>query len=73
MSPVTRAELVETAPVLRAMAKVEISAEARLALNRLADRYAAMAAEYQYSAEVTVADEFAAQDLAWRETVRRRR
>jgi hypothetical protein len=55
------------------MAKVEISAEARLALNRLADRYAAMAAEYQYSAEVTVADEFAAQDLAWRETVRRRR
>jgi hypothetical protein len=60
MSPDMRAELLETAPVLRAMAKVEISAEVRLALNRLADRYAAMAAEYQYPAEVTVAEELAA-------------
>jgi hypothetical protein len=44
MSYVTEAELVEIAPDLRAMASVETSAEVRAALNRLADRYASMAA-----------------------------
>jgi hypothetical protein len=43
MSYVTEAELVEIVPDLRAMAGVEASAEVRDALNRLADRYAAMA------------------------------
>jgi hypothetical protein len=43
MSYVTEAELVEIVPDLRAMAIVEASAEVRDALNRLADRYAAMA------------------------------
>jgi hypothetical protein len=43
MSYVTEAELVEIVPDLRAMASVEASAEVRDALNRLADRYAAMA------------------------------
>jgi hypothetical protein len=43
MSYVTEAELVEIVPDLRAMASVEASTEVRDALNRLADRYAAMA------------------------------
>ncbi len=43
MSYVTEAELVEIVPDLRALASVEASAEVRDALNRLADRYAAMA------------------------------
>jgi hypothetical protein len=43
MSYVTEAELAEIVPELRAMARVEASAEVRAALNRLADRYAAMA------------------------------
>jgi hypothetical protein len=43
MSYVTQAELVEIVPDLRAMALVETSADVRAALNRLADRYAAMA------------------------------
>jgi len=42
MSYVTQAELVEIVPDLRAMASAETSAEVRAALNRLADRYAAM-------------------------------
>jgi len=40
---VTLAELLEIVPDLRAMASVEVSDEVRAALNRLADRYAAMA------------------------------
>jgi hypothetical protein len=43
MSYVTEAELVEIVPDLRAMASIEASPEVRAALNRLADRYAAMA------------------------------
>ncbi len=43
MSHVTDAELVEIVPDLRAMASTEASSEVRAALNRLADRYAAMA------------------------------
>jgi hypothetical protein len=43
MSYVTQAELVEIVPELRAWASTETSAEVRDALNRLADRYAAMA------------------------------
>jgi hypothetical protein len=45
MSYVTEAELVEIVPDLRALASVETSAEVRAALNRLADRYAAMGVE----------------------------
>jgi hypothetical protein len=59
MPHVTQAELVEIVPALRAMANVEASAEVRAALNRLADRYAAMAAGYQTPALVTTACEFA--------------
>jgi hypothetical protein len=47
MSNVTLAELVEIVPDLRAMALVETFAEVRAALNRLADRYAAMADEHE--------------------------
>ena len=43
MPYVTRAELSEIVPDLRAMASAETSLEVRAALNRLADRYAAMA------------------------------
>ena len=43
MSYVTQAELLEIVPDLRALAGTETSAEVRAALNRLADRYAAMA------------------------------
>jgi hypothetical protein len=43
VSYVTEAELAEIVPDLRAMASIEASAEVRAALNRLADRYAAMA------------------------------
>jgi hypothetical protein len=52
MSYVTQAELVEMVPDLRAMAIVETSAEVRAALNRLADRYAAMAVECPNAASV---------------------
>jgi hypothetical protein len=45
MSHVTAAELIEIVPDLRALASVETSAEVRAALDRLADRYAAMADE----------------------------
>ena len=45
MSHITAAELIEIVPDLRAMAKVEASAEVRAALIRLADRYAAMGNE----------------------------
>jgi hypothetical protein len=45
MSTVTEAELVEIVPDLRAMARSETSAEVRDAMNRLADRYAAMAVQ----------------------------
>jgi len=60
MSYVTQAELVEIVPDLRAMAGVETSPEVRAALNRLADRYAAMAAGCEDPAPVTTACEFAA-------------
>lgn len=53
MSYVTEAELVEIVPDLRAMARVEASAEVCAALNRLADRYAAMADECQDLEQVT--------------------
>jgi hypothetical protein len=43
MSYVTPAELIEIVPDLRAMASEETSDEVRMALLRLADRYAAMA------------------------------
>jgi hypothetical protein len=58
MPHVTQAELVEMVPALRAMASIEASAEVRAALNRLADRYAAMAAGWP--ALVTMASELAA-------------
>jgi hypothetical protein len=60
MPSVTEAELVEMVPGLRAMASVEPSAEVRAALNRLADKYAAMAAGCQGPALVTMASELAA-------------
>jgi len=41
MSSITRAELTETVPHLRAMAAVEPSPEVRAAMLRLAERYAA--------------------------------
>jgi hypothetical protein len=59
MSYVTRAELVEIVPELRAMALVETSAEVCAALNRLADRYAAMA-ECQNSERGVTEYDFAA-------------
>jgi len=59
MSHVTLAELVEIVPDLRAMAGVEASAEVRAALNRLADRYAAMAAEPQAFEPIIQTCEFA--------------
>ena len=43
MPYVTQAELAEIVQDLRAMAIIEVSAEVRAALNRLADRYTAMA------------------------------
>jgi hypothetical protein len=57
MSYVTEAELVEIVPDLRALAIVEASAEVRAALNRLADRYAAMA---DGCPDITMAGEFVA-------------
>jgi hypothetical protein len=45
MSYISPAELTEIVPDLRAMAAVETSEDVRAALIRLADRYAAMAAE----------------------------
>jgi hypothetical protein len=60
MPYVTQAELVEIVPDLRAMAIAEVSTEARAALNRLADRYAAMAAKCQTPERVTMPREFAA-------------
>jgi hypothetical protein len=60
MPHVTQAELVEMVPALRAMASVEASAEVRVALNRLADRYAAMEVGCQRVALVTMASELAA-------------
>jgi hypothetical protein len=60
MPYVTQAELVEIVPDLRAMATVEASNEVRAALNRLADRYAAMAVRGQYPERGTLAAEFAA-------------
>jgi hypothetical protein len=60
MPYVTQAELVEIVPDLRAMASVETSEEVCAALNRLADRYAAMAAECQNPVQVTMACGFVA-------------
>lgn len=60
MPYVTQAELVEIVPDLRAMALVEASTEVRAALNRLADRYAAMAARGQKPERGTMAGELAA-------------
>ena len=59
MPYVTQAELVEIVPDLRAMAIVEASTEGRAALNRLADRYAAMPEKCQTPERVTLAREFA--------------
>ena len=59
MPYVTQAELVEIVPDLRAMAITEVSTEVRAALNRLADRYAAMAARYQTPERVMMPREFA--------------
>ena len=60
MPYVTQAELVEIVPDLRAMAIAEVSTEVRAALNRLADRYAAMAVKCQTPERVTMPREFAA-------------
>jgi hypothetical protein len=60
MSYVTHAELIEIVPDLRAIAKVEASAEVRAVLIRLADRYAAMASGALDLDEVTPACAFAA-------------
>ena len=60
MSYVTEAELVEIVPDLRALASVETSAEARAALIRLANRYAAMALDCRNLARSTMAFESAA-------------
>jgi hypothetical protein len=60
MSYVTEAELVEIVPDLRALASTETSAEVRAALNRLADRYAAMADDCQGPGRATIALQFAA-------------
>jgi hypothetical protein len=57
MSYVTEAELVEIVPDLRAMASVEPSVEVRAALNRLADRYAAMADGCHNPGRTTMASE----------------
>lgn len=54
MPYVTRAELIEIVPDLRAMATAELSVEVRAALNRLADRYAAMAVGSQKPAWIAV-------------------
>jgi hypothetical protein len=59
MPYVTRAELVEIVPDLRAMAIVKASTEVQAALNRLADRYAAMATKCEPPERVTLAREFA--------------
>ena len=59
MSFVTQAELAQMVPELRAMAIVEASAEVRVALNRLADRYTTMAAACRNPARVTMVHEFA--------------
>ncbi len=42
MSYITDAELAEIVPDLRAMASIEVAAEVRAAMIRLADRYAAL-------------------------------
>jgi hypothetical protein len=57
MRCVTQAELVEIVPELRAMAIVEASVEVRAALNRLADRYAAMATKCRNPAPLSMARE----------------
>ena len=54
MPYVTQAELVEIVPDLRAMATVEASVEVRAALNRLAERYAAMAVAAKQPVQVAV-------------------
>jgi hypothetical protein len=59
MPYVTQAELIEIVPDLRAMAIVEPSAEVRAALNRLADRYTAMATGCPNPARRTMARELA--------------
>lgn len=55
MSHVTVAELIEIAPDLLAMARVEASAEVRDALIRLANRYAAMADDQPAPARISAA------------------
>jgi hypothetical protein len=60
MPYVTDAELLEIVPDLRALASVEVVAEVRAALIRLADRYAAMATDCQKTAMDTMACELAA-------------
>jgi hypothetical protein len=61
MTHITSAELIEIVPDLRALAKVEASAEVRDALIRLADRYAAMAGETWGHDPATMACAFMAQ------------
>jgi hypothetical protein len=60
MSHVTVAELIEIVPDLRAMARVETSADVKAALNRLADRYAAMTDECWHPEQTMMACEFVA-------------
>ena len=50
MPLVTKTELLEIVPELRAMAAAAKTATVRATLNRMADRYAAMVAELQNQA-----------------------
>ena len=59
MPYVTQAQLIEIVPELRAMAMVAVSADARAALNRLADRYTADGGRMPNPARVTMVREIA--------------
>jgi hypothetical protein len=52
MPLVTKTELLEIVPELRAMAAAAKTAAVRATLNRMADRYAAMVAELQNQAPI---------------------
>nr|WP_294502138.1 hypothetical protein [uncultured Rhodopila sp.] len=60
MTYISDVELIEIVPDLRAMARTETVPEVRAALDRLADRYAALAAEPHVSREGAMACRFAA-------------
>lgn len=60
MPYVTKSELVEIVPDLRAAADIETLADVRAALVRLADRYAGMATECENPGQVSGLRELAA-------------